>query len=102
MNIKVTAFTVSEKSSNIEIVHDPQMCAIITVWVRLSIGFAYHTFPMALLNGHMLYVHIGIASMRQFQSVPTTYVTEIKETYFEIYTKQVSCPGFPLLNISNC
>ena len=31
-----------------------------------------------LLNG----VHIGIAS----------HVTEIKETYFEIYTKQVSCP----------
>ena len=32
--------------------------------------------------------------MRQFQSVPTTYtyVAEIKETYFEIYTKQVACP----------
>ena len=44
-----------------------------------------------LLNGHMLQVHIGIASMRQFQCVPTTYITEIKETYFEIYTKQVSC-----------
>ena len=29
--------------------------------------------------------------MRQFQCVPTTYITEIKETYFEIYTKQVSC-----------
>ena len=29
--------------------------------------------------------------MRQFQCVPETYVTEIKETYFEIYTKQVSC-----------
>ena len=27
----------------------------------------------------------------QFQCVPTTYVTEIKEIYFEIYTKQVSC-----------
>ena len=41
----------------------------------------------------MLYVHIGIASMRQFQCVPTTYATEIKETYLEIhvYTKQVSC-----------
>ena len=25
--------------------------------------------------------------LRQFQCVPTTYVTEIKETYFEIYTK---------------
>ena len=33
-----------------------------------------------LLNGHMLKVHIGIA-----------YVTEIKETYFEIYTNQVVC-----------
>ena len=44
-----------------------------------------------LLNGHMLYVHIGIASMSQFHCVPTTYVTEIKETYFEMYTKQVSC-----------
>ena len=41
--------------------------------------------------------------MRQFQCVPTTNVTEIKETYFEIYTKQVSCPlSLPLLNISNC
>ena len=30
-------------------------------------------------------------SMRQCQRVPTKYVTEIKETYFEIYTKQVSC-----------
>ena len=31
------------------------------------------------------------------------HVTEIKETYFEIYTKQVSCPlALPLLNISNC
>ena len=26
------------------------------------------------------------------QCVPTTYNTEIKETYFEIYTEQVSCP----------
>ena len=34
---------------------------------------------------------------------PTTYVTKIKETYFEIYTKQVACPlALPLLNISNC
>ena len=40
-----------------------------------------------LLNGHMLKVHIEIASMRQFQCIPKTYVTEIKETYFE-----VSCP----------
>ena len=28
--------------------------------------------------------------MRQFQCVPATYVTEIKETYFEMYTKEVS------------
>ena len=35
----------------------------------------------------MLYVHIGIASMRQFRCVPTTYLTEMKETYFEIFTK---------------
>ena len=40
-----------------------------------------------LLKGHMLQVHIGIASMRQFQYVPTTYVTGIKETFFKIYTK---------------
>ena len=46
-----------------------------------------------LLNGHMLKVHIGIASMRQFQYVPTTYITEIKETCLgNLYTKQVSCP----------
>ena len=31
MNIKVTAFTVSEKSSNIEILHEPQVCAIFNV-----------------------------------------------------------------------
>ena len=37
-------------------------------------------------------MHIGIVSLRQFQCVPTTYVTEIKEAYFEIYTEQVSCP----------
>ena len=36
--------------------------------------------------------------MRQFQCVLTTHVTEIKETYFEIYMSI----GFPLLNISNC
>ena len=51
-----------------------------------------------LLNGHMLKLHIGIATMRQLQCVPTTYVTEIKEEYFEIYTKQVSCLlALPLL-----
>ena len=31
----------------------------------------------------------------------TTYITEIKETYFELYTEQVSCPLASLLNISN-
>ena len=37
----------------------------------------------------MLWEHIGIASMRQFQCVPSTYVTENKKSYFEInmYTK---------------
>ena len=30
--------------------------------------------------------------MGQFQYVPTEYATEIKESYSEIYTKQVSCP----------
>ena len=40
----------------------------------------------------MLYVHIGIASLRQFQCVPTTYDTEIMETHFEIYIYQESCP----------
>ena len=39
-----------------------------------------------LLNGRMMQVHIGIASMRQFQCKPTAYVIEIKETYCEIYT----------------
>ena len=37
-------------------------------------------------------VYIGIACMRQFQSVQATYVTEIKETYFEIYNYHESCP----------
>ena len=39
-------------------------------------------------------MHIEIASMRQFQCVPTTYVAEIMETYFEIhvYIYQESCP----------
>ena len=36
--------------------------------------------------------HVKFASTGQFQCVPITYVTEIKETYFEIYTKHVSCP----------
>ena len=40
-------------------------------------------------------------TMRQFQCVPTTYVTEHKEeNYLEIYMFQVSCPlSLPLLNI---
>ena len=40
-----------------------------------------------LLKGH-LRMHIKIASIRQFQCVPTTYIIEIKETYFEIYIKK--------------
>ena len=40
----------------------------------------------------MLKVLIGIASIGQFQCVPTTYVTEIKESYFEIYIYQEACP----------
>ena len=45
-----------------------------------------------LLNGHMLQVHIGYASMRGNSNVyqQHNYVTEIKKTYFEIYTKEVS------------
>ena len=53
----------------------------------------------------MLYVHIGIASMRQFQCVSTTYVTEKKVTMFEftLQPRIMSIVFFlPLLNISNC
>ena len=59
---------------------------------------------LKLLERHMVQVYIGIVSMRQFQCVPTTYVTENKEeNYSEIYIFQVSCPlSLPLLNISNC
>ena len=32
-----------------------------------------------VLKSHMLYGHIGITSKRQFQFVPTTYVTENKK-----------------------
>ena len=47
-------------------------------------------------------MYFGIASKRLFQSVPATYVTENKETYFEIYTYQESCPlVLSLLNISS-
>ena len=45
-------------------------------------------------------MHIEIGSMRQFQYVPTTYVTEIKQTYFEIYTQQESFPLAFLFYIS--
>ena len=41
--------------------------------------------------------------MRQFQSVPTTYVTEIKETYLELYISRIMFISFaPLkhLNLS--
>ena len=42
--------------------------------------------------------------MRQFQCVPTLYVTENKEeNYLEINIFQVSCPlTLPHLNITNC
>ena len=43
---------------------------------------AYMVKNTHLIYGHLLWMHIEIA--RQFQCVPTTYVTEIKETYFEI------------------
>ena len=41
-------------------------------------------------------VHIGIASMRQCQCAPTTYVTKIMETYFEIkhLTMSIMSIGF--------
>ena len=41
---------------------------------------------------------------RQFQCVPTTYVTENKEeNYLEIYIFRVSCPlSLPLLNFPKC
>ena len=41
----------------------------------------------------MLYVHIGIASMRQFQCVQTTFVIEYKENYlkFTLIKNHVHC-----------
>ena len=46
-----------------------------------------------LIEKTELYAHIGIASMRQFQCIPSPYVTENKEeNYLEIYLDQVSCP----------
>ena len=48
----------------------------------------------------MLKGHIVIASMRQLQYVPSTYVTQYKENYLEIYICQVACPlSSPILNI---
>ena len=57
-----------------------------------------------LLERHMLQVHIGIASMRQFQCVPTTHFTENKEeNYLEIYIFEVSGPlSLPPLYVLNC
>ena len=40
----------------------------------------------------VVYVHIGIASVRHFQYVQITYVTKIKKSYFEIYIYQEPCP----------
>ena len=40
--------------------------------------------------------------MRQFQCVPTTYVTKIKVTYYEIYTKQVSCSLAFSIKMTDC
>ena len=37
-------------------------------------------------------LRVGIASMRQFQCVPKTHVTEYKENYLEIHTFPVLCP----------
>ena len=55
------------------------------------------------IGAHWNYLNEGITLMRQFQCLPTTHVTEIKEIYFEIYTKQVSCQfALPLLHISKC
>ena len=52
---------------------------------------------------HRNCLYEAVASMRQLQCVPTTYVTEIKETYFEIYIYQKSCSlALTLLNISIC
>ena len=50
----------------------------------------------------MLSVHVGIvASMGQFQRVPTTYYTEKQGNHFEINAYQVSCPlSVPLYNMS--
>ena len=55
-----------------------------------------------LLNWHNI-VGAHWNCLRQCQRAPTTYVTEIKETYFEINIYQDSCPlALPLSNISIC
>ena len=41
---------------------------------------------------HMLYVHFGIASMRQFQCVPTIYVFSINEIFTISFFKASSQP----------
>ena len=44
------------------------------------------------LKRHMLSVHIGVASLRQFQFVETTILLgKNKETHFEIYTSLLQC-----------
>ena len=49
----------------------------------------------------MLSVHVGIAFIGQFQRVPTTYDTEKKGNHFEINAYQVSCPlSVSLYNMS--
>ena len=38
---------------------------------------------------HILLVHIGIAALRQFQCVPTTYVFSINEVFTISFLKQI-------------
>ena len=52
-------------------------------------------FPNSFLpyfHKHMLYVQIGLASMRQFQCVPTTYVFSIDEFFTISFFKTNSQP----------
>ena len=57
----------------------------------------------SFISNRVLWVHIGIAYMKQFQCVPSAYATENKDNYLEIYTYQVPCPlSQSLLNIQNC
>ena len=52
----------------------------------------------------MLSVLVGIASLRQFQRVPTTYDTEKRKgNNLEINAYQESCQlSLPLYNMSSC